>query len=53
MKTCKWTHDDLCGDRYYDSECGENFVFNSGNTKDNGFKYCPYCGKEIVESEEE
>ena len=44
--TCKWTWN---GDGFYQTSCGNSFFFESGNIKENNFKYCPYCGKEIEE----
>ena len=36
---------------YYETSCNNAFQFNYGE-KDDNFKYCPYCGKEIeVENE--
>lgn len=31
----------------YNTTCGGAFWFNDGSPKDNGFKYCPYCGRKI------
>ena len=43
--TCKWKYDDI--DNYHDTGCGEAHVFTEGSIKDNWYKFCPYCGKEI------
>lgn len=40
---CLWQQDE---DGNYDTECGNRFVFIYGTPEDNGFKFCPYCGKE-------
>ena len=49
--TCIWTYDDnYC---YYETECGEAHMFCSGNSEDNNYKYCPYCGKFIEEREKD
>ena len=45
-ETCTWTFDDF--DCYYTSECDEGFYFTEGPRESN-FKYCPYCGRIIVE----
>jgi len=45
---------DYCGwreDVGHESECGNAFIFNDGGPKDNRFRYCPYCGKLILEEE--
>ena len=51
MEKCTWTYDGEYYDYYYTS-CGNDFVFTEGTIKDHGFKYCPYCGKEIEENQE-
>jgi len=43
---CEWEW----GDCYWDTGCGRAFEFNDGTPTDNDFRYCPYCGKELVES---
>ena len=46
MDICFWEEVDT-GD-YYESECNKKvFQFNDGNPYDNGFKFCPYCGKQL------
>lgn len=45
---CIWTPD---GD--YDgpwaTKCGHYFELNDGGPKDNGMRYCCYCGRPLVE----
>ena len=43
MKTvqCTWKVDN---DGVYGTECGNRFEFTTDGPKENGFKYCPYCG---------
>ena len=43
---CVWTYDD---DGIYKTECGEAFVFNEPGVKENGARFCIYCGGEIME----
>lgn len=43
---CEWKLFDVEANAY-DSTCGGAFWFGEGDTKDNGFNYCPYCGKKI------
>ena len=37
----------------YLTSCGNEFIIISGTPKDNKFKYCPYCGGNLVEDEDE
>ena len=47
---CEWKLNDYFHeDDYYDTSCGETGCFMEGGIKDNNYKYCPYCGKEIKE----
>ena len=39
--------DDWFGDCYKCSACGEEFILNEGNPKDNGYNYCPNCGADM------
>ena len=44
---CQWQND--CDDTY-STECRNNFFFVDENgPKENNFKFCPFCGKEIKE----
>jgi RNA polymerase-binding transcription factor DksA len=46
---CEWVLDDHL-DEYnytYDTACNQLYQFEVGSIKENDFKYCPYCGKEI------
>jgi len=52
MKTtavCVWkfaTHE-FEGD-YYETACGQSMCFaDGGGVNENGFQFCPFCGKEI------
>ncbi len=42
---CCWKWDE----GFWVSDCGEAFEFNDGNPSDNGFQFCPYCGKLLEE----
>ena len=47
---CDWKKDDdLFGGNLWTVACGNDFQFIEGDVKDNEFKYCPYCGREIKE----
>lgn len=42
---CKWTAESNFD--WWDSECGNTFVFIDGGPADNDFLFCPYCGGSI------
>ena len=42
---CEWNDDD---EGMFETECGNAFVFTDGGPADNGFRFCPYCGKPIA-----
>lgn len=45
-ETCTWKEDEnLC----WKTECENMFIVNDGFPSENGMKYCPYCGKKLVE----
>ena len=46
---CKWIYDEYHD--YWDTKCGEGQIFTDGGPKENKYRYCPYCGKEIEVSE--
>jgi hypothetical protein len=46
---CIWVFNDD-GGGFFDTECGEAFCFDGGSI-DKEFKYCPYCGRKIEESD--
>lgn len=45
-ETCKWKNKN---NEIWDSECNERFIFNCDTPLENGFKFCPYCGKKLIE----
>ena len=47
-ETCTWKQEDEYGSWFY-ADCGMSFCFNDEGVKENGFIYCPKCGKKIVE----
>lgn len=50
MSKCIWENTAEWDDDEYWECCGTNiFQFSEGGPKENHFKYCPYCGKEIKE----
>jgi len=47
-KVCDWEEDD----ESYSTDCGQWFYFEYDGPEENGFKYCPYCGRELKEIKE-
>lgn len=45
---CFWGENDESSPGLYFSECKQNFYFEEGDTKSNGFRFCPFCGGKIV-----
>jgi len=43
--TCGWTEDDA---GVWQSACENSFEFNTAGPVENGFEYCPYCGRVLV-----
>ena len=43
--TCLWKCDPE--EQPYETACGHRFYFDSGDVGENGFDWCPYCGKPI------
>lgn len=39
------------GDGYYETNCKQAFFFDTGNREENNFKFCPFCGGEILDRE--
>ena len=46
-KKCKWTYDDTYD--VWETTCKQAFCIDEGTPKDNGMKYCCYCGKPLKE----
>jgi len=44
--SCVWTEDE---DATWDTECGNKHMFFADGPFANHHKFCPYCGKRIVE----
>jgi len=43
---CDWRYDENHG--CYHTICGNSHVFINDSIKENNYKFCPYCGKEIA-----
>lgn len=44
---CQYVQEDEDSDTWTCSNCDYSFVLNDGNPFDNGFEYCPKCGRPI------
>ncbi len=44
---CRWSYDDW--DDAWQTECGDRHVFFADGPIENGYRFCPYCGREIKE----
>lgn len=42
LASCDWMVDD---DGLWETQCGNAFQFEVDGPEDNGFEFCPYCGK--------
>jgi len=41
---CDWRQED---DGQWGTDCSETFAFREGGPKENGYEWCPYCGKKL------
>ena len=49
-ETCGWKEQDgFCTSGTWNTDCGEDFIFETGTPKENGLIFCPYCGRPLVE----
>lgn len=46
--TCIWTEDDDTG--AYDTACGNKHLFIEGTPRENGYRFCPYCGGALMDA---
>lgn len=44
--SCTWESDD---DGIWNTACGQAFLFNDDGPTANGFKFCPYCGRPLIQ----
>lgn len=45
LQVCTW---DMVGEYcYWQTDCGKEFSIEDGTPKENGFKFCVYCGKKL------
>ena len=48
MESCEWVEDGNEDFSIWNSTCHNAFTFESGGPLDNGFAYCPYCGRALT-----
>ncbi len=48
-KSCRWTQQDEDMGGQFATECGKLWMFTTDGIKENGAKFCPYCGGSITE----
>lgn len=48
---CQWTLADEFESSVYDTSCNNKHEFIEGDAKDNGYEFCPYCGRRLMEKE--
>jgi len=46
---CEWKED---RDGIWHTSCNQTFFFDSGDAIDNGFLYCPFCGRRLLQLNE-
>lgn len=49
-KFCYWSIDDVGGDSLWETSCGHAFEFTEGSPHENGFQWCGYCGRQLIET---
>lgn len=50
--SCQWKPTIICGD-VFSTGCGRAFILNDGSLEENGFVFCPFCGRNIIEIKNE
>lgn len=48
---CRWTYHETWYADYWQTECGNEHQFINDGPIENGYKYCPYCGKTVIEED--
>lgn len=48
---CQWVLGNFDGDVHYETACGHVHMFLDGDPADNNYKYCPFCGKQVTETQ--
>lgn len=47
-RVCNWKSDD---DGIWSTDCGHAWFFDTGDPKENNARFCPYCGKRLIQHE--
>ena len=47
---CNWEHDECAEYNTWHTGCDGMFQITEGMPSENDMKYCPYCGKKIIEN---
>jgi hypothetical protein len=50
---CKWRYVETYLAEYWATDCGNEHQFIDGGPAYNGYRFCPYCQKEIKEVKHE
>jgi len=48
-RVCRWTTDDNADYNTWHGECGCEWDLDDGIPEENGMKYCPDCGRRLVQ----
>ena len=43
---CEWWEDE---EGLWHTECGEGYIFIDDDLEESGYRFCPYCGREIID----
>lgn len=49
MSDCVWTVEPDPDCEFWETDCGETFVFETGGPTENKMKFCCYCGANLKE----
>ena len=50
---CRWSPPSNFEIDYWETECDNAFNLIDGTPSENGMKFCPYCGKKLIEIKED
>ena len=45
---CEWQEPDVMSEGIWETDCGNAHEFFVDGPVENGYKFCPYCGRRIV-----
>ena len=49
MQECRWRYESDEFSEVYETECGQTYMWECGTLKENGYVYCPHCGRLILD----